>query len=429
MTPTTLIDSPTTAEKRHEAPRAPRDRERRERPAETPARPADIAPSRTTAEKRLLLVTTIPATLEGFLLPIARHMREVGWRVEAAANGVSSSEACVEAFDAVWDVEWTRNPLDPANLSAAVKRVREIVAEGGHDVVHVHTPVAAFVTRLALRQARAEGTCKVIYTAHGFHFHERNHAAKNLAFLGLEKLAGRWTDRLVLINDYDVEQAHAFRIVDPDHIVHMHGIGIDTERYAPESVEAREAAAFREEIGLTDEPLFLVPAAFDPGKRQKLVLEALAASGRKDVHVAFVGRGPTLPQLRQEAERLGLSKQTHFLGWRTDMQRLYRAADATVLFSEREGLSRAVMEALSMECPVIGSDIRGIRELVSDGCGVAVDPDRPEVLGEVMGMVADDPEWAVTMGRLGREKMSGPYEERRIVAAHEVMYEDAYSQL
>lgn len=381
------------------------------------------------SEKRLLLVTTVPATLEGFLLPIARRMQERGWRVDAAANRASESPACREAFDRVWDIEWSRNPLDPANLTTALKRVREVVADGEHDVVHVHTPVAAFVTRLALRHLREEGQCKVIYTAHGFHFHERNSAAANTAFLGAEKLAGRWTDRLVLINDFDLEQAHRYRIVPPEHIVRMYGIGIDTAHYAPDAVDAAQAKAFREELGLNGDPLFLVPAAFDPGKRQDLVLKALAVSKRTDAHVAFVGRGPTLPRLKRQAERLGVSDRAHFLGWRTDMPRLYRAADATVLFSEREGLSRAVMEALSMECPVVGSDIRGIRELVSDGCGVAVDPDRPEMLGQVMAMVADDRDWARQMGRLGREKMSGPYESRRIVAAHEVMYEDAYAEL
>lgn len=386
-------------------------------------------PEKRHAEKRLLLVTTIPATLEGFLLPVAGHMRERGWKVDAAANGVTASGDCQAAFDAVWDVEWSRNPLDPSNLSAAVARVRDIVADRQHDLVHVHTPIAAFVTRLALRQLRAEGRCKVVYTAHGFHFHERNPVALNAAFLGIEKLAGRWTDRLVVINDFDLEQAERYRIVPPSALVRMYGIGIDTSRYAPDSVDTNDAKAVRTEMGLNGDPLFLVPAAFDPGKRQDLVLDALARSGRTDLHVAFVGRGPTLPKLKHHAERLGVAEQAHFLGWRTDMQRLYRAADATVLYSEREGLSRAVMEALSMECPVIGSDIRGIRELVSDGCGVAVDPDRPELLGEVMSMVADDREWATEMGRLGRQKMTGPYEERRIVAAHEGMYEDVYSQL
>lgn len=380
-------------------------------------------------EKRLLMVSTIPDTLAGFVVPIAARMRELGWRVDAAAQDATASQGCSKAFDEVWSVDWSRNPLDPSNLSSAVRRVREIVEEGDHDVIHVHTPVAAFVTRLALRNRRAHGGCKVIYTAHGFHFHERNGALKNAGFLALEKLAGQWTDRLVLINEWDVEQARAHRIVAEDAIVYMHGIGIDTSRYDPADVPESAAAEVREELGLAGEPLFLVPAEFIPRKRQELVVQALADSDRGDLNVAFVGNGPMLPRVRQRARKLGVDKQTHFLGFRSDMPRLMKAADATVLYSRQEGLSRSVMESLAMERPVIGSDIRGIRELIAGGCGVAVDPDRPDVLAEAMALVADDPEWVELMGRLGREKMAGPYEERRIVAQHEVMYEDVLAEL
>jgi glycosyltransferase involved in cell wall biosynthesis len=380
-------------------------------------------------EKRLLMVSTVPGTLYGFVSPIAERMRERGWRVDAAAHCVSESEECAAVFDELWDVEWSRNPLDPSNLSSAVRKIREIAEDGEHEVVHVHTPVAAWVTRLALRGRRARGDCQIIYTAHGFHFHERNGALKNAAFLSLEKMAGQWTDRLVLINEYDVAQAKAHHLVPHDAIIYMHGIGIDTDEYDPSRIPDKVGEEVREELGVGAEPLFLVPAEFIPRKRQHLVVEALAAAERGDLHVAFLGSGPTLPSVRQYARKLGVDSQTHFLGFRKDMPRLMKAADATVLYSQQEGLSRSVMESLAMERAVIGSDIRGIRELVADGCGVAVDPDRPDLLASAMAMAADDPEWLALMGKLGRQKMAGPYEERRIVAEHEVMYEDVLSQL
>lgn len=380
-------------------------------------------------DKRLLMVSTVSGTLSGFVLPVVERMRECGWAVDGAAQGIEEAPACVEAFDSVYDIDWSRNPLDPANISHAVRRIREVVEGGGHSVIHVHTPVAAFVTRLALRDMRAEIGCRVIYTAHGFHFHERNSSVKNAAFLMLEKVAGQWTDRLVLINEYDVEQAEKHRIVPPHRITYMHGIGVDTDKFNPEHVPDDATQHIREELGLESEPLFLVPAEFIPRKRQHLIVEALAAAHRGDLHVAFVGTGPTQAAVRQKARRLGLAERTHFLGYRSDMPELIKAADATVLYSNQEGLSRAVLESLSMERPVIGSDIRGIRELLADGCGVPVDPDRTDRLARAMELAAEDREWLEYMGRRGRRKVSGPYEERRIVAEHEVMYEDVYAQL
>src|SRR2546423_13555480 len=105
----------------------------------------------------LLMVTTVPDTLAGFLLPFAEHFRAQGWHVDAMARGVSGSAGCVQAFDHVWDMDWSRNPLRPSNFISAPKRVRDVVVQQGYDLVHVHTPVAAFVTRFALRHLRKQG--------------------------------------------------------------------------------------------------------------------------------------------------------------------------------------------------------------------------------------------------------------------------------
>ena len=100
-----------------------------------------------------LFVTTVPITLEAFLLPFADHFRAQGWRVDALANGAASDPRLAGRFDERFDVAWSRDPLSPSNFLGAAGTVRGIVEAGGYDIVHVHTPVAAFVTRYALRRA------------------------------------------------------------------------------------------------------------------------------------------------------------------------------------------------------------------------------------------------------------------------------------
>ena len=112
---------------------------------------------------RLLIATTVPVTLTAFLLPFAAHFRGRGWPVDAMANGISADEACADAFDHVWEMPWSRNPLHPRNFLATPKRVREIVTGEGYDLVHVHTPVASFVTRLALLAARANQAARRLH--------------------------------------------------------------------------------------------------------------------------------------------------------------------------------------------------------------------------------------------------------------------------
>jgi hypothetical protein len=180
---------------------------------------------------KALFVTTVSGTLRAFLLPFAEHFRSQGWIVDGMAQGIADCSTCTNSFDRVWEVNWSRNPLDFNNFIKTPRRVQEVVLEEQYDIVHVHTPVAAFITRLALKGARKKGRLKIVYTAHGFRFYKGAPAYKNAIFISLEKIAGRWTDYQVVINKEDEAAAVKHKIVSPEHLVYMPGIGVDTSFY------------------------------------------------------------------------------------------------------------------------------------------------------------------------------------------------------
>lgn len=373
----------------------------------------------------LLFVTTIPGTLSSFLGPIASHFQAKGWQVDAIAQGISANPKCLEIFDRVWEVEWSRNPLDPQNLIVAPRQITEVLAQQGYDIVHVHTPVAAFVTRYALNGLRKRGRPKVIYTAHGFHFYHGGAPLKNAIFLALEKLAGRWTDYLVVINREDEEAAKRYRIVPTERTRYMPGIGVDIEHYSPNAVPEIEVLRVRQELGLAlVTPLFLLVAEFIPRKRHHDVLKAFARLGRTEVHLAFAGDGLLMKEMQQLASDLGIQNQLHFLGLRQDIPTLVRASVATLLTSQQEGLPRSVMESLCLEIPVIGTEIRGTRELLEGGCGLLVKVGDVEGLAQAMAWVLDHPEDVQIMGKRGRERMA-TYDLGYILKLHEVLYSEA----
>src|SRR5262245_32324051 len=109
---------------------------------------------------KLLIASTVPVTLRAFLLPYAEYFRTRGYRVDALANGVSAFEDCVAGFDQVHEINWSRNPLHPSHFFSVPARIRELVERERYDLVHVHTPVAAFVTRYALRHLRRAGALR-----------------------------------------------------------------------------------------------------------------------------------------------------------------------------------------------------------------------------------------------------------------------------
>ncbi|BDU75918.1 glycosyltransferase [Mesoterricola sediminis] len=373
---------------------------------------------------RLLIVTTIECTLRGFLLPYARHFRSLGWQVDGLAKGATQDEACRAAFDHCFEADWSRNPLRPQGLFRMPAAIRRVVEAGGYDLVHVHTPVAAFLTRFALRgRFRPAGT-RVVYTAHGFHFHDRQGALANAAFAGLERLAGPWTDRLVVINRTDEAEALRRGIVDADRLRYMPGIGLDLRQYDPGAVSPEAIAAFRASLGLGPQDiLFCMVAGFQPGKRHRDLLQALADLPDPRIHLALAGQGPLQETCRAWCQARGLAGRVHFLGERKDIPVVVRASRALVLPSEREGLSRCVMEAFALGVPVIGADARGVRDLLDACGGLKVPVGDPPALRTALERLAADPDGARALGEAARARAT-QFDVPNLVALHEALYRD-----
>ena len=109
-----------------------------------------------------------------------------------------------------------------------------------------------------------------------------------------------------------------------------------------------------EELGLgREDELFLMVAEFNPGKRHRDALNALTKTGRRDFHLALAGRGPLEDEMKALAERLGISRQVHFLGQRFDIPLMMLTSQATILPSEREGLNQSLMESIALEGKVL----------------------------------------------------------------------------
>ena len=371
------------------------------------------------------MVTTLPCTLTSFLLPFSAYFRSIGWQVDAMSYEISRDPKCVQGFDHVWDVEWSRNPLDPRNLWKTPGKIQEIVLREKYDIIHVHTPVAAFVTRYALKGLRDRLNCKIIYTAHGFHFFKGGNFAKNTAFIKLEKLAGNWTDYLVTINHEDKVAALDYELVALNRTHYMPGIGVDLKYYNRDTVPDAAVASVRQELGLgTETPLLLSVAEFTARKHHVDAIAAFAQLARRDVHLALAGTGPLMAKMKELATKLGVIDRIHFLGNRSDIPVLMKAACANILVSAQEGLPRCVLESLALEVPTIGTKIRGTQDLLEGGCGLLVDVGDVAGLADAMTWVLDRPQAATKMAKLGYERIS-TYDLEVVIQLHEQLYSEA----
>ncbi|WP_243713874.1 glycosyltransferase [Nostoc sp. 106C] len=374
---------------------------------------------------RLLIVTTIPSTLSSFFTYITRHLQANGWLVDGMAAGISTDIECLELFDQVWDIDLSRNPLDPKNLLVAPQQIQAVFKKNNYDLVNVSTPIAAFVTRWALNDLRKQGKLKMIYTAQGLYFYQGGATHRNATFLTLEKIAGRWTDYLVVVNREDEEAAKRHRLVPSERVRRIPGTGLNIDRFNCNTVLEADVIKVRQEIGLLPQtPLFLSVAELIPRKHPQDILKAFARLARPEACLAFAGDGHLMNQMQHLASELGVQNQVRFLGLRRDIPTLIRAAIATVLASELEGLPNCVMESLCMETPVIGTDIRGTRDLLEKGCGLLVKVGDVEGLASAMAWILDHPEEARVMSQQGRERIAD-YEVPHILKQYEALYAES----
>lgn len=373
-----------------------------------------------------LFVTTVPVTLQAFLLPFAAHFRAQGWRIDALANDATSLPALLPAFDTIYDITWSRNPLALSDHFDTWSRVRRIVIEGRYDIVHVHTPIAAFVTRFALRSLPADERPPIIYTAHGFHFYRGQGRLGHAAFRTLERSAAPWTDYLVTINQEDYEAARSFRGIDPSRVRYIPGIGVDVDAYAESSV--RPGARERVRDGLDVDPdafMLTMVAEFSPVKRHTHLFAALAEVVDPSVVLVLAGAGPLEPELRQAAESLGVSDRIRWAGFRTDIPEVLAASDALTLVSAREGLPRSVLEAMAMGRPVIGTDTRGITDAVGDEAGWIVPKDDACALARAIEYAAGHPDERRERGAAALERVRARFSLGGVLSEYEALYREA----
>lgn len=376
---------------------------------------------------KVLMVSTVGVTIESFLVPMARGLQDAGWEVHAACRGAVDSGVLQEVFDGVHELYWDRSPAGVRGIAASISILRKLQDEGGFDVVHLHTPVAAFYGRLALQRSRTSGNPRVLYTAHGFHFYEGQGFLPHAAYYTAERMAGRWTDYLITMNREDHSAASRFGTIPEDRVRMILGVGIDTRYYSRESMSVEACDAVRERHGIpASAPVILMIAELNKNKRPDSVVRAFLPVGRSTgAHLLIAGPGPHGERCRKLAAEAGLGQQVHFLGRVADVRPYIGTSLVAVLYSIREGLPRSIMECLSMEVPVIASDIRGNADLLTGGSGWLVPPMDETALTRTMLSAIEDPAECRKRGVAGRSLMCGQYEVGTVVEQYVRLYREA----
>lgn len=137
----------------------------------------------------------------------------------------------------------------------------------------------------------------------------------------------------------------------------------------------------------------------------------------------IVGEGPERRRLEGMARLLGVDSHVVFHGLRHDVPRFLQSMDIFLLASQREGLSVAVLEAMSAELPIVATDVGGIRDQVVPGHnGFILPVGDVEGLAEKCGLLVEQAGERVRMGRASRERMQAHFSESSMLAGYVDIY-------
>lgn len=308
--------------------------------------------------------------------------------------------------------EMTRE-IHPWRDLVSLVRLTRVCRQGGFDVVHTHTSKGGFIGRAA---ARLAGTPVVLHTAHGFAFHESSSPVATALYTRLERLAGRWSDRVLTVSDFHRQWAIQERLAPPDRIVTVRN-GISRRRL----VVTRDRVQVRNELGVEERDVLLVSVGrLATQKGLATLIEALprTLSGGVGVRLVLVGEGPLRSALEAQVAAAQLTGAVNFLGFRSDVADILNASDIVIAPSLWEGLSISVLEAMALAKPIIATNIGSNLELLENGVsGLLVPPEEPDALADAIIALALDPVGASRCGATARDRFESGFTEEAMKGA------------
>jgi len=370
---------------------------------------------------RILHVCAIGATAQGLLLPQIDYFLARGLEVEIACSPDSTVECLQNQGYLVYPVQINRKISPILNLNSILK-LAQLMRQRRYDLVHVHTPIAAVLGRIA---AKLAGIPRIVYTAHGFPFHDRSSPNQYRFYFTVEKLSALITNLILTQNREDVETACNLRLCSPEKVKYL-GNGIDMDRFRRDHLIADHQTQLRRALGIPDTANLIIGTIgrLTRTKGSEYLIDSTAQLVSKfpNLHtliIGYVSSGDPEPieaKLIEKIHTLGLENNVTLTGQRNDIRELLGLLDVFILPTfAHEGLPRSILEAMGMALPVVTTQIRGCREaVIHNETGVIVPPQDSQQLAKALETLLSNDALRQAYGKAGRQRLEVEYDERLV---------------
>lgn len=307
---------------------------------------------------KILFTASVPAHYRAFHLPYLQWFQEQGYETHVACNGYEK----LPHVDKMWQVDFIRTPFSLKHF-IAFKQLKEVIDNENYVLINCHTPMASVLTRLASVHVRKYKT-KLIYTAHGFHFFKGASLINWLFYYPVELFLSYLTDAIVCINKEDYDRIRLKGSKKCDYFL-IPGIGVSGQKFC--SITKGEKEELRKEYGFKSDDFILVYAAeFIHRKNHDFIISAVKKHKQKlaNIKILFAGNGKLKNALHNKVIKNELKDIIYFIGFRKDIDLIYKLADLGISASRQEGLGLNLVEEMMCGLPVIATVDRGHKEIV-----------------------------------------------------------------
>ena len=311
-------------------------------------------------------------------------------------------------------------PIRPLSDYLACRQLKREFESFRPDIVHTHSGKAGFIGRLAARRA---GVQKIIHSIHGPSFGPFQGCLANGLFRSAEHLAGRMTDHFINVADAMRDQYLAAGIGQSDDYTRIPS-GFNLQPF----LKAENSPAKRESLGLS-------PGDFVVGKIARLfelkghddLFDIAPRLARRIPNIRFllVGDGVWRVKFERLAKQIGCEQNFLFTGLvpPAEIPSLIGVMDALVHLSRREGLPRALPQAMAAAKPVVAFNCDGASEVCLDGkTGYLIEPGDLLKLEESLAKLANDAPLRTALGQAGQALVKEEFTVEQLVEQQYELY-------
>jgi glycosyltransferase involved in cell wall biosynthesis len=322
-------------------------------------------------------------------------------------------------------------PICPIYDSISYFQIKKYLRQLQPDIVHTHSAKAGILGRFAAHAIRRatvheRRATKIVHTIHGLAFHPYQSCLLNKFYIAVEKSAAKRTDFFISVADAMTKQAIDAGIGKPDKFVTAYSAVEEDDFLRPVSGEQKKR--FRQRYEIPEDAIVLITIArlFMLKGHDYIIESAKTLSKRyKNAVWLFVGDGNLSKHYKKQVCQLSLADRIKFTGLLSpkEIPLAIASSDILVHCSLREGLARALPQALLCSKPAISFDIDGANEVINPDTGRLVEPENVQQLTKACAELIENEELRDKLGAAGRESVKKKFAPQTMVNTIEAVYQ------